>query len=175
MNVRIDLPNGSNLEKIILDTQKIEDSGNKKLRAGLISDLKDISEDSQNLRVLNAGSSTVAWQSPEIAFYLVYNFIGEPLFNVKGSVKKDKKFVEINFLYEFEQEVLENIEIILKKFSFSLTLKASYEEIISSKEPLQKQDVLNFIQKVAKKVFDTFNDENKTLRTIILNKEEYEK
>jgi hypothetical protein len=148
---------------------------NKTLKSLLISDLKDISEDSQNLRVINAGSSTVAWHSPEIAFYLVYNFIGEPLFNVKGSVKKDKKFVEINFLYEFEQEVLENIEIILKKFSFSLTLKTSYEEIISPRESLKKQDVLNFIQKVAKRVFDTFNDENKTLKTVFLNKEEYEK
>jgi len=174
MNVKIDLTGGSNLEKIILDTQKFDVAENKKLKALLLSDLKDISEDSQNLRLIDVRNSTVAWQSPEIAFYLVYNFIGEPLFNVKGSVKKDSKFVEINFLYEFDQEVLENIEIVLKKFSFSLTLKASYEEIISSAESLKKQDVLNFIQKVAKRVFDTFNDEKKTLKTVIMNKEEYE-
>jgi len=175
MNVKIDLTGGSNLEKIILDTQKFDVAENKKLKALLLSDLKDISEDSQNLRLIDVRNSTVAWQSPEIAFYLVYNFIGEPLFNVRGSVKKDRKFVEINFLYEFEQEVLENIDIILKKFSFSLTLKAAYEEIISHGESLKKQDVLNFIQKVAQRVFDTFNDEKKTLKTVIMNKEEYEK
>jgi len=175
MNVKIDLAGGSNLEKIILDAQKFDAGENKKLKTSILSDLKDISEDSQNLRIIDVRSSTVAWQSPEIAFYLVYNFIGEPLFNVRGSVKKDCKFVEINFLYEFDQEVLENIDIILKKFSFSLTLKAAYEEIISQGEPLKKQDVLNFIQKVAQRVFDTFNDEKKTLKTVIMNKEEYEK
>jgi len=175
MNVKIDLAGGNNLEKIILDTQKFDVSENKRLKTSILSDLKDISEDSQNLRIIDVRSSTVMWQSPEIAFYLVYNFIGEPLFNVRGSVKKDCKFVEINFLYEFDQEVLENIDIILKKFSFSLTLKAAYEEIISHGESLKKQDVLNFIQKVAQRVFDTFNDEKKTLKTVIMNKEEYEK
>lgn len=175
MNVKIDLAGGNNLEKIILDAQKFDVSENKKLKTSILSDLKDISEDSQHLRIINVGSSTVNWQSPEIAFYLVYNFIGEPLFNVRGSVKKDRKYVEINFLYEFDQEVLENIDIILKKFSFSLTLKAEYEEIISQGEPLKKQDVLNFIQKVAQRVFETFNDEKKTLKTVIMNKEEYEK
>ena len=175
MNVRVDLPGGNNLERIILDTQKLDAGENKKLKSGLLSDLKEISEDSKNLRIIDARNSTVSWQSPEIAFYLVYNFIGEPLFNVRGSVKKDRKFVEINFLYDFDQEVLEDIEIVQKKFSFSLTLKASYEEIISPAESLKKQDVLNFIQKVARRVFDTFNDDKKTLRTVILNKEEYEK
>jgi len=175
MNVKIDLAGGGNLQKIILDTQKLDIGENKKLRTSLLTDLKEISEDSQNLRTINVGDSTVFWRSPEIAFYLAYNFIGEPLFNVRGSVKKDQKYIEINFLYEFEQEVLENIAIILKQFSFSLTLKASYEEIITPSESLIKQDVLNFIQKVAKRVFDTFNDGKKALKTVIMNKEEYEK
>ena len=73
MNVKIDLAGGSILEKIIFDTQKLDIDENKKLKTALLSDLKDISEDSQNLRIIDVRSSTVSWQSPEIAFYLVYN------------------------------------------------------------------------------------------------------
>ncbi len=174
MNVKIDLNSSKFIQQSVIELKKVQTAEIKKIKDGLAADIKTISEDAKKLRDVDPEQSTATYLNDQINFNLIYYGIAQAGFNVNGSIQKNEKKLELNFNYEFERNVVEDGTSVLKKYSFSLNLKASYEEEKSYSERMEKEDILKFIQKVVNEVFDSFNDERKSLRAVILNQDDVE-
>lgn len=175
MSVKIDFSSGKIIQQIALDLKKNPSAGLSKFKLEFISDLKDISEDSKNLRDVDPQKSTVEPINTQINFNMVFYAIPLAAFAAGGFINKEEKTLEINFNYEFPREIIEKGIRISKEYLFTLNIKASYEESSSYIERISKEDILKFIQRVVNDIFDRFNDEKNSLRTITLDQKDVEK
>jgi hypothetical protein len=87
-------------------------------------------------------------------------------------VKRTEKTLEFNFLYSFQKEVVEDGKPVVKDFELNLTMKASFEETISHERKFEKEEILKFIQRMVSEIFETFNDESKSLRAVIIKEDD---
>jgi hypothetical protein len=174
MSVKIDLNSSRVLQEIVLNFKKIPGPEHNKMKTEFISDLKNISEDSKNLKDIDPQRSAVEFVNNRINFNLVYCGIAQLAFSVDGSINKEEKTLEINFKYEFEREDAETENGLSKRYLFTLNLMALYDETPSYGERIGKEEILRFIRETVNRIFDGFNDELKTLRTVTLNRNNLE-
>lgn len=170
MNVRIDLNNIKLIESVLKSK-----ANNLKLlneKAGAKSDVIEISRDSLNLKDIDVVKSTVSNDNNNWYFNVVYNTFTDSNFSINGFVKREEKLLEINFKYEFLKDVVIDGKKTTKKYNLDLHLSASFKETISYKEIFEKEDILRFIQKLVKKIFDAIKDDSITVSAVIIDKED---
>ncbi|KAF0162251.1 MAG: hypothetical protein FD188_205 [Ignavibacteria bacterium] len=175
MNVKIGSGNIKGLQQSILELQKLKNAEFKKELLEQKKDLKEISKDSLNLKNLDAENSNITYTQQLIDFNLVFNFFTTVQVFADGKIEREEQSLEVIFKYSFQREVEEDGKSVVKDFLFELKMKAGFEETVSEEKKFEKEDILNFIQRVVNEIFDTFNDNFKTLRTVIIDKDDFEK
>jgi hypothetical protein len=175
MNVKIGTGNLKTLQQAILDLQKTKPAEVKKGKETILSDLKEISSDSKNLKNIDAERSTIDQDQFQIDFKLVFNISFQQVINAKGFINREEKSIDIHFTFNYERKIIEEEKEVNRKYKVDIHLQAYYEESISLERRIEKEDTLKFIQRVVNEVFDTFNDENKSLRTVFIDKNDLEK
>ncbi len=174
MNVKIGSGNIKGLQQSILELQKLKNAEFKKELLEQKKDLKEISKDSLNLKNLDAENSNITYTQQLIDFNLVFNFFTTVQVFVEGKIEREEQSLEVTFKYSFQREVEEDGKKVTKDFLLELRMKAGFEETVSEEKKVEKEDILNFIQRVVNEIFDTFNDNSKTLRTVIIDKDDFE-
>jgi hypothetical protein len=175
MNVKIDSGKIKAVQQSLLELQKIKSAEIKKELPEIRSDGKKISKDSLNLKDIDSENSTISLSQDQINFNLVFNAFNQIQLNVNGFVKKDEKSIEVYFHYSFQREVVEDGKGSIKNFVLDLKMKASFEETISVEKKFEKEDILKFIQRIVTEIFDSFNDKSKSLRAVLINKDNLKK
>jgi len=175
MSVKIDLAGGKILQQMALDFKNNPSAELNKFKLEFISDMKEISEDSKNLRDVDPKRSTVEVINTNINFNIVFYAVPLITFSAGGSINKEEKTLEIDFKYQFPREVFEKGNSYSKEYSFILNIKAGYEESPSFTEKFSKDEILAFIQKLVNNIFDRFNDGKKSLRNILFDQKDVER
>jgi hypothetical protein len=174
VNVKIGSGNIKGLQQSILEMQKLKTAEFKKELLEQKKDLKEISQDSFNLKNLDAENSTINYTNQAIDFNLVFNFFTTVQVTAEGRIEREEQSLEVNFRYAFQREMKEEGKTVTKNFVLELKMKAGFEEAVSEQKRIEKEDILSFIQRVVSEIFDTFNDKSKTLRAVIIDKEDFE-
>ncbi len=175
MNVKIGSGNIKGLQQSILEMQKLKNAEFKKELLEQKKDLKEISQDSLNLKNLDAENSNITYNQQLIDFNLVFNFFITVQIFAEGKVQREEQSLEVCFKYSFQREVEEDGKSVTKNFLFELKMKAGFEETVSEEKKVEKEDILKFIERLVNEIFDTFNDGTKTLRTIVIDEKHFEK
>lgn len=174
MNVKVGSSQLKTLQKAILDLQKIKPAEVKKEKESFLSDMKEISDDSKNLKNVDAEKSILIFDQSQIDFNFVFNTSLQQIINARGFINREEKSLEVNFTFNYDRIVIEEGKEVSRSFKVNINLKAEYEESISLERKIEKEDILKFIQRVVDEVFDTFNDENKSLRAVFIDKDDLE-
>lgn len=174
MNVKIGSGNIKGLQQSILEMQKLKNTEFKKELLEQKKDLKEISQDSLNLKNLDAENSTINYNGQIIDFNLVFNFFVTVQVTAEGKIEREEQSLEVNFKYSFQREMEVEGKTVTKNFLLELKMKAGFEETISEEKKVEKEDILQFIQRVVNEIFDTFNDKSKTLRAVVIDKDDFE-
>lgn len=172
MNVKIDSGQIRELQKSFVQLQKSVIQDTKKGVSEVTGDKKTISKDALNLKDIDLENSSITYSQQHIGFNFVFNGITQTDFAVNGFVKRTEKTLEFNFLYSFQKEVVEDGKLVVKDFELNLTMKASFEETISHERKFEKEEILKFIQRIVNEIFETFNDESKSLRAVIIKEDD---
>lgn len=159
---------------MILDFKKIAEPEQSKIKAELLSDLKIISEDSKNLKDVDPQRSSVEFANDQINFNLVYYAVHQSAFTASGFIKKEDKILEISFNYEFEKETFEGGVNSCPNYFFALHIKAEYDDSPSRIERIEKEEILQYIRKTVDRIFERFNNGEKTLSAVTLNQDDVE-
>lgn len=172
MNVKIDSGQIKAVQQSLLELQKVRSIEIKKELLEIRSDEKKISKDSLNLKNIDPENSTVSFSHDQINFNLVFNAFAQVQLNANGFVKREEKSIEVSFEYSFQREVIEDGKSCIKNFMLDLKMKANFEETISVERKIEKEDILKFIQRIVNEIFDTFNDESKSLRAVLIDEDD---
>ncbi len=175
MDVKLGSAHVKAVQQSLLDLQKLKITDIKKELHELKSDDKKISRDSLNLKDINPDKSEISYSHNQIYFNLVFNPFNQIQLNANGKLKLEEKSIEVNFQYSFPREIIEKGKTLIKYFMLDLKMKAYFEEKISVDRRIEKEDILKFIQKMVNEIFDTFNDGSKSLRSVLINKENLKK
>lgn len=173
MNFRIDLNSAKLLESV---QNSIRNSTLNLLKGKITAkpDKLELSHDSFNLKDIDPVKSNVSQDNNSMYFNVIYNTHTESNFSINGFVKQKENILEINFRYEFFKEIMVDNKPVIKKYNFELHLSANYKDIFSYQEIFEKEDILNFIQKLVKKIFDAIKDDDITVNAVIIDKEDLE-
>jgi len=174
VNVKIGSGNIKGLQQSILEMQKLKNTEFKKELLEQKKDLKEISQDSLNLKNLDSENSTINYNNQLIDFNLVFNFFTTVQIFAEGKIQREEQSLEVNFRYAFQREMEEEGKSVTKNFVLELKMKAGFEEAVSEEKKVEKEDILRFIQRLVNEIFDTFNDHSKTLRAVIIDKDDFE-
>ena len=175
MNIKIDSGKIKAVQQSLLELQKARSTEIKKELLEIRSDGKKISKDSLNLKDIDSENSTISFSPNQINFNLVFNPFNQIQLNANGKLKLEEKSIEVIFQYSFPREIIENGKTLIMYFMLDLKMKAYFEEKISVDRRIEKEDILKFIQKIVNEIFDTFNDSSKSLRSVLINKENLKK
>ena len=175
MSVKVGSGQVNSLQKSFLAIQKLKISDLKKEVFEIKSDKKEISEDALNLKNIDAEKSEVVYNNLQIDFNLVFNAFIQAELKIKGLIKTEEDCIEVCFTYQFQKDVVENKEVVPKTFVLILKMNASFEESISYEKRFGKEDILQFVQRLVVDIFDTFNDGYNSLRTVLINQDDYKR
>ncbi len=172
MNVKIDSGQIKAVQRSMLELQKIKTVRTTKELMEIRSDEKKISKDSLNLKNIDSENSTISYLHDQINFNLVFNAFTQIQLNANGFIKREEKSIEVYFQYSFQREVIEDGKASIKNFMLDLKMKANFEETISVERKIEKEDILEFIQRIVNEIFDTFNDKSKSLRAVLIDEDD---
>lgn len=172
MNVKINSGQIRELQKSFVQLQKSVIPDIRKEVSEVTGDKKTISKDALNLKDIDLENSSITYSQQHIGFNFVFNGVTQTYFEVNGFVRRTEKTLEFNFLYSFQKEVVEDGKPVVKDFELNLTMKASFEETISHERKFEKEEILKFIQRIVNEIFETFNDESKSLRGVIIKEDD---
>lgn len=175
MNVKIDSGNIKQLQKSLLEMQKLKTSEFKKELIEQKKDLKEISSDSMNLKNLDAETSTLNSNNQFIDFNLVFNFFATIQVFVEGKINREELTMEICFKHNFVRELVEAGNKVAKNYSLELKMKATFTEDSSSGNRYEREDILKFIEKLTGEIFDYFDGDSNSLRALSINEKHFEK
>jgi uncharacterized protein YfeS len=175
VNVKIGSGNIKGLQQSILEMQKLKNAEFKKELLEQKKDLKEISQDSINLKDLDTENSTINYNNQTIDFNLVFNFFATVQVIVEGKIEKEEQSLDVCFKHTFQRELLIDGENITTDFSLELKMKAFFEEAVSEEKDVKKDDVLKFIEQTVNAIFDTFNGEANSLRAIRIDEKHFRK
>jgi len=176
VNVKIDSGNIKQLQKSLLEIQKLKTADFKKELLEQKKDVKEISGDSINLKNLDAESSRVNYNNQSIDFNLVFNFFAAIQVFAEGKIDREEKSLEICFKHNFWKEVDCDGEKALKEFLLELRMRASFEETNPLEEnKYEREDILKFIERLVVEIFESFNNNTNSLRAVLINEKHFEK
>lgn len=175
MNVKIDSGNIKQLQKSLMEMQKLKTTEFKKELLEQKKDLKEISGDSINLKNLEAETSTVNHNNQFIDFNLVFNFFATIQVFAEGKVDREENTLEICFKHNFAREIIEEGNKVLRNFLLELKMKASFTEDATPGNRNEREDILKFIERLTGEIFDYFNSDSNSLRSIVINEKHFEK
>lgn len=175
MNVKIDSGNIKQLQKSLLEIQKIKNAEFKKELHEQKQDLKQISSDSINLKNLDAETSTLNQNNQSIDFNLVFNFFPAIQIFAEGKINREENSLEIYFKHKFQREVYFDGIMISREFLLELRMKASFGECKPEENRFERVDILKFIERLAFDIFDSFNDNSNSLRALVINEKHLDK
>jgi len=168
--------------RVDINSVKLIDSAQNSIRNTTLNFLKgklkskpdklELSSDSFNLKDIDAVKSNITQNNNSLYFNIIYNSHTESNFKIDGFLKQKESLLEINFKYEFQKEVIVDNKSVLKKYNFELYLSANYNETISYQEVFEKEDILKFIQKLVKKIFDALKDDDVTVNAVVIDKDD---
>ncbi len=176
MNVKIDSGNIKQLQKSLLEIQKLKTADFKKELLEQKKDIKEISGDSINLKNLDADTSTVNQNYQSIDFNLVFNFFVAIQVFVEGKIDREEKTLEICFKHNFRKEINCDGENVLKEFLFELKMRVAFEETnLPEENKYEREDILKFIERLVVEIFESFNNDINSLRALLINEKHFEK
>lgn len=176
MNVKIDSGNIKQLQKSLLEIQRLKTTDFKKELLEQKRDIKEISGDSINLKNLDAETSTVNYNNQSIDFNLVFNFFVTIQVFAEGKIDREEKSLEICFKHNFRKEVDCDGENVLKEFLFELRMRAAFEETnLPEENKYEREDILKFIERLVVEIFESFNSNANSLRALLINEKHFEK
>lgn len=159
----------SGLQQSLLDLQKLKVAEAKRVIFELKTDKKEISNDAINLQNIDVGKSELYFSNQMFNFTFFFNMLNQTELKVDGFVKEDENIIETTFTYLFQKDVVENKIVVPKNFVLFLKMKAKFEEIVSIEKNKDKEDILQFIEKLVIDIFDEFNDGINSLRTVFID------
>ena len=175
MNVKIGSGNIKGLQQSILEMQKLKNAEFKKELLEQKKDLKEISQDSLNLKNLDTENSTINYNNQSIDFNLVFNFFVTVQVIVEGKIEREEQSLDVCFKHSFQRELLIDGNNITTNFSLELKMKALFGEGVSEEKDVEKEGVLKFIEHTANAIFDTFNNDANSLRAIVIDEKHFKK
>lgn len=175
MNVKIGSGNIKGLQQSILEMQKLKNVEFKKELLEQKKDLKEISQDSLNLKNLDTENSTINYNNQFIDFNLVFNFFVTAQVIVEGKIEREEQCLDVCFKHSFQRELLIDGNNVTTNFSLELKMKAFFGEAVSEEKDVEKEDILKFIEHTVNAIFDTFNNDASSLRAIVIDEKHFKK
>lgn len=175
MNVKIDSGNIKQLQKSLLEMQKLKSSEFKKELLEQKKDLKEISGDSYNLKNLDAETSTINYNNQVIDFNFVFNFFATIQVIVEGKIDREESTLEICFKHNFTREIFDEGHKVLKNFLLELKMRAGFTEDAGSGNKFEREDIIKFIERLTGEIFDYFNGDSNSLRAVVISEKHFEK
>ncbi len=169
MSVKIGSGQINGLQKSLLDFQKMKIADVKKELFEIKSDKKEISEDALNLKNIDADKSDVVLNNQQIDFNFVFNIFVQAELKIEGFVKTDEKILEASFTYMFQKDVVFAGMVAPKNYVLNMKMKAAFEEIVAYDKNINREDILEFIERLVVNIFDSFNDPANSLQTVFIN------
>ncbi len=174
MNVKIDSGQIANIFKALNAVSKEKPAEIKSFKETVLSDLKEISRDAQNLKGVDAENSNITINQDVINYAVAFHINQQILVNAEGSVNKEEKLLEVVFSHTFFRDVADEGRLVSKKYEFNLRMSANFEETVLLTQRNEHEDIITFVQRLIGVIFDSLNDESNSLKTILLDKRAFD-
>lgn len=121
---------------------------------------------------LDASSSVTEISKDKLQFNLSYIGSEQEILSASGHYFRKEQSLEINFTYRFHRLVVTKDRQEWKNFELNFSLQAQQVEERSLQPFEEKEDVIEFIRRLANEIMNVSADEKKKLVGVILNKQD---
>ncbi len=129
-------------------------------------------EDYLKSSFLNLNLSNATIDKSSVHFNLTFNSNKHEELKANGIFNFSEKKLSINLSFKFQQDVEIEGEKAVKSFLMELNLNHDTSQTVTLEQNTQKEDIMNFIRKVAKKLFDTLTEKGKYVAGIQFNEDD---
>lgn len=121
---------------------------------------------------LNLNLSDSIIDKSSIKFNLTFNSNKHEELNVNGVYNFTEKTLSFNLSFKFKREIEQEGEKLIKNFLLELSFNHSTSQTVTLEQNTQKEDIMEFIRKVASKVFQTLMEKGKYVAGIQFNEDD---
>ena len=157
-----------------IEEDKNSSSKSKNTKTSFLNDAVAVSDLSRNLSQIDLKLSNIKKEEEKLDFYLKFNSKKAESLSLDGYFKEKEKSFEFRFSYQFQRELTINGKKVTKNYEAMLKFKSEFKQAESVKKQVIKEDIMDFVRRLVDTVVKTYNDENKVIKSISLNKEDME-
>jgi hypothetical protein len=103
-----------------------------------------------------------------VNFNLVFTSSSFEKLTAKGSYNFSEKNISLQLSFNFSQKIDEEIN----KYMLNIEFNSSSNETISTEQTTQKEDIIEYVRKIARNVFETLTQKGKYVAGIQFNEED---